>query len=286
MQRAGRRTSGTATASRRELALALAGFLGSCRPPQGPPGAASGSGVPLSTQRAEVQAARAAPDAPDALGTDLAAPHTDLAAPHTDLAAPHTDLAAPHTDLAAPHTDLAAPRLAHEYRFDGLKLGDLYATAAHARPPYDRPCDDDPVDHSTRRAMVYGARPCRGAAFPEGTSVIFFLPYVSEHQEDWLRQPILAFAFLGGTYFHRRTSFPLRVGDPAARARILGPVEATISFPGYDTTLRAERHPGDVYALLDGDKVVGGLLGAMPAEPASEQWDVLLQMYERYTKPR
>jgi hypothetical protein len=175
---------------------------------------------------------------------------------------------------------------AHEYRFDGLKLGDLYATAAHARPPYDRPCDDDPVDHKTRRAMVYGARPCRGAAFPEGTSVIFFLPYVSERQEDWLRQPILAFAFLGGSYFSRRTSFPLRVGDPASRTQLLGPVEATISFPGYDTTLRAERHPGDVYALLDGDRVVGGLLGAMPAEPESEQWDVLLQMYERYTKPR
>ena len=52
------------------------------------------------------------------------------------------------------------------------------------------------------------------------------------------------------------------------------------------STLRAERHPGDVYVLLDGEKVVGGLLGAMPAEPASEQWDVLLQMYERYTKPR
>jgi hypothetical protein len=63
-------------------------------------------------------------------------------------------------------------------------------------------------------------------------------------------------------------------------------VEATVGFPGYDTTLRAERHPGDVYALLDGDRVVGGLLGAMPEDPANEQWDVILQMYERYTKER
>lgn len=251
MQRAGRRTAWRATASRPAslaLALALAGLAASCRAPQG-------QGLQGATTRSVMSPARdegsAARNGPSASGADP-----------------------------------AAPLLAHEYRFDGLKLGDLYATAARARPPYDRPCDDDPVDHTTRRAMVYGARPCRGAAFPEGTSVIFFLPYVSEHQEDWLRQPILAFAFLGGTYFNRRTSFPLRVGDPAARTRILGPVEATISFPGYDTTLRAERHPGDVYVLLDGEKVVGGLLGAMPAEPASEQWDVLLQMYERYTKPR
>ena len=268
MQRAGRRTLRLATASRLATAVALAGLTASCRPPQGPPGAAARS--PSSS-----------------LSSSLSSSSPGQARTGGEAARAVPDGEGP----AAPGAEPAALPQAHEYRFDGLKLGDLYATAAHARPPharppYDRPCDDEAVDHKTRRAVVYGARPCRGSAFPEGTSVVFFLPYVSEHQEDWLRQPILAFGFLGGTYFHHRTSFPLRVGDPAARTRILGPVEATVSFPGYETTLRAERHPGDVYVLLDGDKVVGGLLGVMPAEPESEQWDVLLQMYERYTKPR
>lgn len=175
---------------------------------------------------------------------------------------------------------------AHEYRFDGLKLGDRFGTAVLSRPTYQRPCDDDPVDKKSRRAMVYGGRPCRGSAFPEGTSVVFLLPYAKDPREEALNQPVLVFAFLGGTYFHRRSNFPLRAGDPASRTTLLGPVEATVGFPGYDTTLRAERHPGDVYALLDGDRVVGGLLGAMPADPANEQWDVILQMYERYTKER
>lgn len=175
---------------------------------------------------------------------------------------------------------------AHEYRFDGLKLGDRFGTTVLPRAPYQQPCDDDPVDKKSRRAMVYGGRPCRGSAFPEGTSVVFLLPYAKEPREEALNQPILVFAFLGGTYFHRRSNFPLRAGDPASRTALLGPVEATVDFPGYDTTLRAERHPGDVYALLDGDRVVGGLLGAMPTDPANEQWDVILQMYERYAKER
>jgi hypothetical protein len=187
---------------------------------------------------------------------------------------------------SAPGAAPAGLLQAHEYRFDGLKLGDRFATAVLSRPAYQRPCDDDPVDKKSRRAMVYGGRPCRGSAFPEGTSVVFLLPYAPNPREEALNQPVLVFAFLGGTYFHRRSNFPLRAGDPASRTALLGPVEATVSFPGYDTTLRAERHPGDVYALLDGDRVVGGLLGAMPADPASEQWDVILQMYERYTKER
>ena len=249
MQRAHRRT---ASQARRALPWTLLGLLaslaGACRTPQGP--------------RA------AAPGPTDSMGATGAAERAGTASLSNSSPAP------------------GGPLQAHEHRFDGLKLGDLYATAARARAPYDRPCDDDPVDHRSRRAMVYAARPCGGGSFPEGTSVIFFLPYVSELKEDWQRQPILAFAFLGGTYFSRRGTFPLRVGDPASRTKLLGPVEATISFPGYDTTLRAQRHAGDVYALLDGETVVGGLLGAMPAEPENEQWDVILQMYERYTKPR
>jgi hypothetical protein len=187
---------------------------------------------------------------------------------------------------AARAAPAGAPLQAHEYRFDGLKLGDRYGTAVMKRDPYQRPCDDDPVDRKSRRAMVYGGRPCRGSAFPEGTSVVFLLPFAPDPREDALNQPVLVFAFLGGSYFNRRSNFPLRPGDPASRTALLGPVEAIISFPGYETTLRAERHPGDVYALLDGDRVVGGLLGAMPAESANEQWDVILQMYERYTKER
>lgn len=185
----------------------------------------------------------------------------------------------------APSPDGAAGLQAYEYRFDRLKLGDLFATAALSRPPYDHPCDEDLVDHGTRLAVIYGGRTCRGATFPEGTSVLFLLPSAAAKDEH-LHQPILVFGFLGGTYFHHRTSFPLRAGDPAARTRLLGPLEATITFSGYQTTLRAERHAGDVYALLDGDRVVGGLLGAMPPEPENEQWDVVLQVYERYTKPK
>ena len=67
-------------------------------------------------------------------------------------------------------------RDASSYKFDGFKLGSSYFTEVMSRPPYENPCDDDPVDNESRRCMIYGALPCRGRSFPEHTTVIFFLP--------------------------------------------------------------------------------------------------------------
>jgi hypothetical protein len=153
------------------------------------------------------------------------------------------------------------------------------------RPPYDTPCDDDPIDHKARRFMVYGALPCRDRAFPEKTTVMFYLHFAEGAAQ--FDQPIEAIAWLGGTWFSSRSSFPLRVGEPRGRAaEVLGPVEATIALARKGESLVAQRHAGPVYAVAEQERLVGFVLGAMPDDPENEQWRGLMQMWTRYTKPR
>ncbi|MBI5481764.1 MAG: hypothetical protein HY906_23110 [Deltaproteobacteria bacterium] len=107
------------------------------------------------------------------------------------------------------------PQRAADYTFDGFKLGDEYAAKVMSRVPYDQPCDDDPIDKRARRFMVYGALPCRDRTFPEKTTVMFYLRFSDQKP---LAQPIQAFAYLYGTYFDSRTSFPLKPGTTLDRA--------------------------------------------------------------------
>ena len=173
------------------------------------------------------------------------------------------------------------PKRAADYTFDGFRLGDEYAAKVMSRAPYDNPCDDDPIDNNARRFMVYGALPCRDRTFPDKTSVMFYLRF---SEEKPLQQPILAFAYLYGSYFDSRTDFPLRPGTTLDRARqVLGKAGASFPIERKRTTLTVHPFPGDVYVVAKGAKVVGFVLGPMPADPGSEQWRGLMQMYVRYT---
>jgi hypothetical protein len=173
------------------------------------------------------------------------------------------------------------PSDASVYTFDGFKLGSFYGSTVMSRAPYDNPCDNDPIDNKNRRFMVYGALPCRGRTFPEGTTVMFFLHYSeSEKPED---HPIEAFGWLGGNYFQSRSNFPLHTGEPAIRAdKVLGKAIRTF-ITGGKRGLTVREHPGNVYSIEDQSKLVGFVIGQMPANPGNEQWQGVVQMYNRYT---
>ncbi|MDY0004490.1 MAG: hypothetical protein RBU30_24555 [Polyangia bacterium] len=169
------------------------------------------------------------------------------------------------------------------YRFDGFRLGDPYAGLL-ARAPYNRPCDDDPVDERKRRAMVYGALPCRGQTFPEQTTVVIFLK-MNPPGAPFTAQPVEALVWLHGSYFRKRSDFPVHPGDRLDLGRRkLG--KATGQMALKDRRLPALtvwRFPGDVHLLAQGELIRGVAIGPMPRDPANEQWRVVLQMLRRYT---
>jgi hypothetical protein len=173
---------------------------------------------------------------------------------------------------------------AASYTFDGFKLGTLFGSAVMSRPPYDQPCDNDPIDKKARRFMVYGAQPCRERTFPENTTALFYIRYADT--ADKYDQPIEAFAWLGGGYFTSRSDFPVRAGQPAiAAAEALGAPLKTFSVER-KARLTVQRHPGDVWSIAEEGTLVGFVAGPMPEDPESEQWRGLMQMFERYTRAR
>lgn len=185
---------------------------------------------------------------------------------------------------ASPPSEPPRARDAASFTFDGFKLGTLFGSAVMSRPPYDQPCDNDPIDNKARRFMVYGARPCRERTFPENTTVLFYLKYTDT--PDKYNQPIEAFGWLGGDYFASRSDFPARTGQPVSSANeALGaPLKAfTVERKARVTV---QRHPGDVWSIAEDGTLVGFVAGPMPEDPESEQWRGLMQMYERYTKAR
>lgn len=174
-----------------------------------------------------------------------------------------------------------APRVAADYTLDGTKLGMSYAKQVMARDPYQEPCDNDPIGDKSRRAMVYGGEPCRDHAFPDHTTVVFEIDMKGGDDYD---APIRAMAWLGGSYFDSRSDFPLHVGEKADRASVLGTARGDLTLEDHDVTLIVRRFDGDVAAILDGDVIVGYVLGPMPASADDEQWSVISQMYRRYTR--
>lgn len=179
----------------------------------------------------------------------------------------------------------ASPLNANGLTFDGFKLGDRYGSTVLGRDPYRNPCDDDPIDKKRRRFMVYGALPCRGRSFPEGTTVAFYLTF--SDQSDRYDQSIEAFAWLGGGYFETRSNFPARTGQsPPAVDSVLGAPVSTVRLAHNGGPLNARHHGGDVWSIAKSDAVVGFVVGSMPSDAESEQWRGLVQMYERYTAPR
>jgi len=168
-----------------------------------------------------------------------------------------------------------------EYKWDGFKLGDNFAEKVMSRAPYDKPCDNDPIDNNTRRFMVYGAEPCRDMTFPEKTTMIFYLKF---SEKDRYAQPIEAFAYLGGSYFADKTNFFISIGDKLedARARINAIVK-NFQIKRKKYVLDVIQTAGDVYVLHNGKVVIGLVIGPMPEDPENEQWRGLMQMYQRYT---
>jgi hypothetical protein len=178
----------------------------------------------------------------------------------------------------------ARGRGARAYKFDGFRLGASYHKVSF-RAPYNDPCDIDPIDNRRRRAVFYGALPCRNRTFPGKTTVVLYLdPAPGRH---WKQSPIGALAFLHGSYFKRRSNFPVHPGDRVRKARrLFGRSLATMTLRGKRVpSLKAHRFVGNIHILALGDRVRGVVVGRMPKDPQNEQWRAIMQMFRRYTPP-
>jgi hypothetical protein len=179
-------------------------------------------------------------------------------------------------DATATQTTAGAAPAARDIVADGIRLGDRYATVAMSRDPYRGPCDDDQVE-TNRRAMVYGGRPCREHAFPDETTVIFWIDWADGDDFD---QRIRTMAWLGGHYFDSKTNLPFHVGAPADTATTTWgkPTESfTIGMIEY------RRYGDDVLVVVERDTVVGFVVGEMPADHEAGSYEVIDEMYRRYT---
>lgn len=204
-----------------------------------------------------------------------------LEVPQAAVTPPAQPAAAPGGEK--PPAEPPKARDAASYTFDGFKLGTLYGSEVMSRPPYDQPCDNDPIDNKARRFMVYGARPCRERTFPENTTVLFYIKY-TDTRDDY-NQPIEAFGWLGGNYFASRSDFPVRTGQPSSAVNeALGAPLKTFSVERKKARVTVQQHPGDVWSVVEDGIAVGFVVGPMPQDPESEQWRGLMQMFERYTK--
>lgn len=185
--------------------------------------------------------------------------------------------------LAAAPLAEARRKTARQYRFDGFRIGDNFGKL-FSRAPYSTPCDDDPVDKRRRRAMVYGALPCRHKVFPQKTTVVLLLKN-GRPTGGRYSLPIAALAFVHGRYFKKRSNFPIHPGDRLAKARRkLGRVLGTLTLRVRKRpSMTAHRFAGNIHILTEGTLVRGVVVGQMPADAKNEQWRVITQMVRRYT---
>lgn len=177
-----------------------------------------------------------------------------------------------------------AAAVAVDFEFDGFQLGDVFAESVKGRAPYGSPCETALLRRSKRRLVMYGPSRCARARFPERTVAVFFLPATERRGAARDEEPILAFAWFGGSWFTDRSDFPAYVGDPDTSASPrLGPPRHI--FELYRTssprTLIVRGHPGDIWSLSDGVSLVGFVAGPMPGSP-DEQWQMLLRFYETH----
>jgi hypothetical protein len=173
------------------------------------------------------------------------------------------------------------------YAFDGIRIGSRFGREVMTRPPYDTPCDIDPLDHRTGQIVVYAAQPCRNRTFPEGTSIAFYLPAGSGGGED-LNVPIETIVWMGGGYFNTRSDFPLHTGEPVQRAeQMFGKPARTFRLADGERTLDVLAFPsGDLFAVAAGGTLVGFVVGKMPQDTENERWQGLLQLYYKLTLPK
>jgi hypothetical protein len=189
--------------------------------------------------------------------------------------------------LLASATAEARRKTARQYRFDGFRVGDNFGKL-FKRAPYNKPCDNDPVDKRRMRAMVYGALPCRGQVFPQKTTVVLLLKNVRTTSGGHrYALPIVALAYIHGHYFKKRSNFPIHPGDRLSKARrklgrVLGNLVLRVRRR---PSMTAHRFAGNIHILTEGTLVRGVVVGKMPSDPANQQWRVIAQMVRRYTPP-
>jgi hypothetical protein len=157
--------------------------------------------------------------------------------------------------------------------WDGFMLGDVYGTQVMAHVPYDKPCDDDPIEDKAARAMVYGGRPCHKVTFPNDTSVVFIIDYAERRNFD---TKIRVFGWLGPD---DKVKMPIKRGEPPQRAiDVLGPPVASFDL----RVLHADVWK-DTAVFSDRGQIVGFAFGELPPDPNLERWRVFDQMYRRFT---
>jgi hypothetical protein len=142
------------------------------------------------------------------------------------------------------------------------------------------PCDNDPVDKNTRRAMFYAPRECRKTpAFPDNTLVTFCLKF--DDSENLYSQPIEAILWLGGKYFEGKTDFPYTIDINPETITAFG--KAKIINKEYKKKVwSVYRFNGDINAISLDKKVIGYVIGAMPESLENEQWRMIFKIYRTY----
>jgi hypothetical protein len=178
---------------------------------------------------------------------------------------------------------------AADVNFDGLRLGDS-VLPLHGRRLYAAPCDEERLPDHRLRVVAYGGQPCRGQQFEKGTSAIIFTDL---DDNDSKNQAIRTVAWLGGTYFHTRSNFPLRVGQQVRgkkgrkklAAALKQSVVRTMPLKGKDR-LTVTTFSGGIHLLDDGKQLVGVVLGPMPQTTKNKLWGGVLQLWEKYTVVR
>ena len=172
---------------------------------------------------------------------------------------------------------------------DGYKLGES-ALALHSRRRYAAPCDADQLPKHKLIVFAYGAQPCRGRQFEDGTSVIIFTDLDTKDPKN---QSIRTVAWLGGQYFHTRTNFPLKIGHRVrgkkGRKQMADRLKQSIV-----RTMQLKRQPrltvttlsGAIHLIDDGRHLIGVVLGPMPQTTKNDLWSGVLQVWEKYTQVR
>jgi hypothetical protein len=170
---------------------------------------------------------------------------------------------------------------AKNYTFDGFKLGDPFFKIS-ANPPYSNICDIDPIDKRAKTAVFLPALPCsNGKAFPQDTSVIFYLKYSRELRTF---QKIENFIYFQGDFFKDKTNFPIRIGEKIKKYFYLFNESSKFTIRRGDTSVDVfQSFSKDIYAFCLGESILGFVFGKMPENSSSEQWEAIVEIYVKYT---
>lgn len=174
------------------------------------------------------------------------------------------------------------------WTFDGATLG-LSFPAFSSKTGFPPPTDIDPINDGARSVVLFAAKPHRGVAFPEHTSVVLFTtrPLVADDPDAVVN----TICWMGGTYFHERSDFPVHLGCGTDEVieRLGEPVEVhEVTQRGL--TLSFMRHDEDTYSVHREGRVVILIVGEMPPMPFGSppterraEWGGVVSTYLRLT---